>query len=810
MRVPLSWLHEYCDPGLSAEATADVVTMAGLEVEAVERPTGGARGITVVRVEDMAPVPGSDKLTLVHATDGTQTWEIVCGARNYAPGDLVPAALPGAVLPGGMEIGRRTLMGVTSNGMLCSPRELGVGDDHRGIWVLDADAPLGADVGEWLHLDDAVLVIELTPDRGYALSLAGIARDLAAMTGADLTLPAGAAPPAEHPGVDVTVADPAGCPRFTLRRISGVDAGRRSPTRVQHRLALAGMRPLSAVVDATNYGMLETGQPTHAFDLPTLGGAIHVRRARSGERLTTLDGVERTLSPEDLVVCDADRAVALAGIMGGADTEVTEATTEVALEAASWDPVAILRSGRRHGLRSEARTRFERTVHPEVTAAAADRVADLVAAFAGGTVSGSSDTYPSPPEPVRIRLRPARARSWLGVDLDGPAQVALLASIDVDVDADGDPAGAELTVAPPPWRPDLRIEADLYEELARLHGYDRIPQRVPSSGRSGSRPPDLQAVLAVRRALAGAGWTEALVFPFLSDEDLAALGLPDGDPRRTPLRLVNPLSKEEQVLRTTLVPGLLRVVRRNWNRNVAEVTVFETGRVFVAPTAEDPAPESRADGVALPAEPVVLGFAAAGAFDAARHDRPARPVDLADLAGAADVVRTTVGAQRLRLTPTAEMPYHPGRAARVAFDGVDVGVIGELHPRVAAAFEVPPRTLAGELRLDRIVAGGARSVPLRSPSALPGLRFDVAVIVAEATPHDRVADTVAAAAGPALSGLRLFDVYRGAQLGEGAKSLAFAVTLDDPDAQLTDADQAEAITAIAAAVERDLGGRLRR
>ncbi len=317
-------------------------------------------------------------------------------------------------------------------------------------------------------------------------------------------------------------------------------------------------------------------------------------------------------------------------------------------------------------------------------------------------------------------------------------------------------------------------------------------------------------MLDVRRALAGAGWTEALVFPFVADEDVDALGLPADDPRRRPLRLVNPLSKEEQVLRTTLLPGLLRVVRRNVNRGVADVAIFEMGRVFVPPTEDDPAPPSRADGVELPAELVLLGLAATGALQSGRHDQPARGTDFADLSGAVDLVRSVVGAGSVRLIPTSEPPYHPGRAARIAIDGADVGVVGELHPRVAAAFEVPPRTLAGELRLDRITAAGIRATALRTPSPLPGLRFDVAVIVAEATPYERVATVVRTAAGPRLSTLRLFDVYRGAQLGEGHKSLAFALTLDDPETQLTDADQAEAIAAIAAAVERDLAGRLRR
>ena len=805
MRVPLSWLTEYVDVTLEPEALADVLTIGGLAVEAVHRPTGGTRGVVVTEVLDAAKIEGSDKLHRVHVTDGTATHEIVCGASNYAPGDKVAAALPGAVLTGTFEIGARKLFGHVSNGMLASARELGVGEDHSGIWILDDDAPLGADLTEWLGLDDAVLELEVTPDRGYGLSIVGVARDVAALTGADLHLPAVSHQPTGDTGVPVTIPDASLCPRFDARRIEGVMV-RPSPAWVQRRLAAAGMRAVSSIVDATNLSMLETGHPAHAYDLDLLAGpSIEVRRARPGESFTTLDGVERTCDPDDLLIADAHGPVGFAGAMGGERTEVRETTRTVLLEVATFSPAAVLRSARRHQLLTEASKRFEKTVPAATIAWGAARCADLIVQLAGGSVAAVADHGGEPAPPAPISLRPERARSLLGIDVDDEAQAALLERIDCTVDRHG----GEVTVTPPPWRPDLRIEVDLYEEIARLHGYDKIPQTLPSSGQVGGREARDEAVRAVRRALAGAGWAEALLLPFAADSDVDALHLPAGDRRRDRIALVNPLSKEESVLRTSLLPGLLLALRRNVRRQVADVALFEVGRVFLPPTADDPAADGGPGGVALPAEPQLIAFAACGTFDPVRYDEPARAADIYDVLGAVEVIRTAMGLPALDVEATDEQPYHPGRAARLRLGGVEIGVVGELHPRVVEAFDVPARTVAGELRLDRLTAGGRRPPQPVPPSALPGARFDVAVVVDESIPAGAVEQVVRAAAGEKLTYLRLFDVYTGEQVGAGAKSLAYTLRLDDPAEQLTDADVTAAIDRIEAAVA-GLGGRLRR
>ena len=807
MRIPLSWLREFVDVTVSAEELAEVLTFGGFETEEIHRPTAGVRGVVVAEVLDVAKVEGSDKLHLVHVSDGAATHEIVCGASNYAPGDRVPAALPGATLPGGFEIGRKQVFGVTSNGMLASARELGIGDDHRGIWILDGDAPLGTPLHEWLPLDDPVIEVAILPDRAYGLAILGIARDVAALTGAELRLPAAtpAAVIGGDTGVPIAIADPADCLRFDARRVEGVRIGP-SPAWLQLRLAACGIRSISNVVDATNYAMLEAGHPVHAYDLAKLAGPrIDVRRAAQGETLVTLDGVERTLHPEDLVIADADGPVGLAGVMGGARTEVGEDTTDLLLEVASFDPITISQAARRHKLFSEASTRFERTVPAESVPLGATRVSELIVRLAGGRIAAASDTYPAPSAREAIVLRPARARAHLGMAIDDATQGELLRSIACEVEPDGD----ALSVLAPAYRPDIREEADLYEELARLYGYDKVPETLPSTGQVGGRTPQHLARLAVRRALAGGGWTEVLAFPFIADGEVEVLGLPDGDPRRTTIPLVNPLSAEESVLRTTLLPGLLRIVRHNVNRQTADVAVFELGHVFLTPTADEPGAHGGPDGTILPAEPLMLGFAACGLFAPRRHDQPGRAADLYDLLGAVELVCRALGLAPLVAEPVERAPFHPGRAARLLLDGAEVGVVGELHPRVIEAAELPRRTLAGELRLDRLVAEGIRPAAGAMPSGLPGLRFDVAVVVDEDVPAAAVRDAVAAAAGDRLTTLDLFDVFRGEQLGDGRKSLAYALRLDDAERQLTTEDEAAAIAAIEAAAAQ-LGGHLRR
>ena len=807
MRLPLSWLHEYVDPGLDPEALADLLTIGGLAVEGVHHPTGGTRGVVVAEVLDMAKIEGAKKdLHLVHVSDGTDTHEIVCGASNYSPGDKVPAALPGAVLTGSFEIGRRKVFNHTSNGMLASARELGVGEDHSGIWVLDDDAPVGQDVTEWLDLDDPVLELEITPDRGYALSVIGIARDVAALTGAQLRLPDVPAFSGGATGVPIEIADRGTCARFSAHRIEGVRV-QPSPARVRRRLAAAGMRPISSIVDATNLAMLETGHPAHAYDLNLLAGPrIEVRYARRGETFPTLDGVERTCDEDDLVIADGQGAVGFAGVMGGERTEVGDQTTTVLLEVASFAPANVLRTARRHVLITEASKRFEKTVPAGTVPFGAARCAQLITELSGGRVTGHDDIGGAPAEPEVIRLRTERTRSMLGVDVSGEEQARLLERIDCSVDAEGE----TLLVRPPHYRPDLRIEADLWEEVARLHGYDKIPLTVPSSGQVGGRDRDAEALRVARRALAAGGWAEAVSLPFSPAEDVDALHIPADDRRRELISLVNPLSQEEAVLRTSLLGGLLRAARRNANRQVGDLALFEVGRVFLRATDDDPGAPGGPAGVTLPAEPQMLGLVACGSFETPRHDRPARAADVYDLLGAIEAVRRSLSVGKLEIQPAQDMPYHPGRAARLLLDGEELGVVGELHPRVIAAFEVPPRTLAGELRLAPLVRHGVLPAASSQPSPLPGARFDVAVIVEEATPAAAVEAAVRQGAGELMTSCRLFDVFAGEQLGEGRKSLAYALQLDSADRQLTDDDVTAAIEGIERAVAEQVAGRLRR
>ena len=857
MRVPYSWLAEHVEVPAVDELVA-VFNSGGLEVEAVERPSAGVTGVVVVEVRDVRGVEGSEKLSVVRAFDGSAEHEIVCGASNFAVGDRVPAALPGATLPTPtgelLTIDRRGIFGVTSNGMLASARELGVGDDHSGIWILDADAPLGAELGEWLVLDETVVVLELTPNRGDALSMWGLAADVSALTGARLHLRRRQVAVPGTPGVQVEIEG--GCHRFTATTVEGVTDGP-SPAWLRRRLAAAGVRPRGRLVDATNHAMLETGHPVHAFDRDRLAGPLlAVRYARAGERLRTLDGVDRTLDPDDLVIADAERVVALAGQIGGEETEVTAATTDVVLEVASFDAPSVLRATRRHKLFTEAARRFEKTVPDASVVDGADACVALLVELAGGTVTGRTQVWPDPRPRPTIPLRPARARAVLGIDIDAATQQRLLESLGCvvttdETDATNDPARIQetrgvappvhrdlaiegevgtlrvlppvhrpdlaiegevgtLRVLPPVHRPDLAIEEDLYEEVLRLHGYERAPERLPSTGQVGRRDPADDAHRRVRRALAGGGWTETLAIPLQAEADLEGLGLDGDDQRRQPLRLRNPLSAEETVLRTTLLPGLLRAVRTNVGRQVGDVAIFETGRVFLPPDAQEVGADGGPDDVVLPAEPMMLGFAACGAFEPGDFSRAARPVDLRDLLGAVDLVRSVLGLPAFVARPTDERPYHPGRAARLALAGDDVGVVGELHPRVVEALQVPSRTLAGELRLDLLLADGARPATPAAPSPLPGLRLDVAAVVPDDVGAAAVEAVVREGAGRRLTELTLFDVYTGPQVGEGRTSYAWRLRLEDPSRQLGETETREVIEAIDGLLAGRLQGRLRR
>jgi phenylalanyl-tRNA synthetase beta chain len=812
VRAPLSWLREHVDlpAGLTGRDVAAGLIRLGLEVETVDAVGADIAGPLVVgRVLSYEQFTASNGKTVrwVQVDVGeTEPRGVICGALNFAAGDAVVVALPGAVLPGGFAVSARQTYGHVSDGMICSARELGLGDDHTGILVLPADAPVGADAADYIGLRDDVLDVAVTPDRGYALSIRGMAREASHSFDARYRDPADAVSPPD-PDVDgwpVRIDDPTGCDRFSTRTVTGLNPTAATPLEVRRRLLAAGMRPISLAVDVTNYVMLETGQPMHAFDLGRLSGPIVVRRAAPGERLVTLDGVDRALDPDDLLVTDNSGPIALAGVMGGASTEIGARTTDLVLEAAHWEPGTIGRMVRRHKLPSEAARRFERGVDPEVAGAALQRACELLAGYGGASAAHGYTVAGPGPERIAITLAADMPGALAGMPIPRAAVVRRLEQIGCAVGgADGDILG----VIPPSWRPDLTDPADLVEEVVRLQGYDAIPSVLPTPPPGRGLTTAQRTRRSVGRALADAGYVEVLSYPFVSSDVHDAFGLDRDDPRRHALRLANPLSDEEPLLRTSLLPGLLGTLRRNVRRGMRDVALFEDGLVYL-PRPGAPRPPSvgvhrrpthaelAALDAALPVQPRHVAVALGGDREPAGWWGPARAANWADAVEAGRVVACTARVP-LSVRSAQQPPWHPGRCAALIADGDRVvGYAGELHPRVVVALDLPERTCAMELDLDALGVGG----PVQAPrlSTYPPALLDVALVVPEAVPAADVESALRDGAGELLETLRLFDVYADeARLGSGRRSLAYALRFRAPDRTLT---VEEATTARDAAV----------
>jgi phenylalanyl-tRNA synthetase beta chain len=795
MRVPLSWLADHVDVEVPAATLAEKLTFAGIEIETIHRVGDDLAGILTARVLEVTPHPDADRLVLVRVDAGGEDRSVVCGARNFAPGDVVPWAAPGAKLPGGVEIGRRKVRGAVSDGMLASARELGVFDDHAGILVLPPDTPVGVDVVEAVDLRDSVLDVKTAPNRGDILSMRGIAREAALLLGKelkplDLSVPE-AGPPADGLA-SVAVTDTEGCPLYAARVIQGLDAARPAPLWMARRLYLYGQRPLGAVVDVTNYLLLDQGQPLHAFDLDRVPGRrIVVRRAAEGETLRTLDGRDRRLSGDDTVITSGEQVLALAGIMGGEDSEVRADTGNVLLESAHFPPAVVRRTMRRLGMSTEGGQRWARGVDPAGAEPVCDQAARLMATLAGGAVAaGRLRAGPGVPEREAIRLDWARSSQRLGAPGDPEFAAEQLRSVGCRTEVADRRA---VRAVPPSWRFDLELWADLEEEVARRWGYDQLPATLPPA--TGGRLADAQRLRRqAREVLAGMGVTEVQTYPFLSQAALDRLGLPGDDPRRRTLRLANPLSEEAPELRTTLLPGLAEVARRNLARGLDGVAVYELGAVFLP----DPGKE-------LPSEPLTLGILLAGQAPAGRHDDPRRPFDFADAKGVVEGLVAALGAPADRVGYRAEepLPYHPGRCAAVRLEDLPVGLLGQLHPRVAAACELPTAAFAVELELEPLLAAVPKMRPAATPSPYPELSFDVAFLVPPGATAAALEETLREACGELLARLTLFDAYQGPPLPPGHRNLAYRVALQAPDRTLTDADGAAARDRMAAlAAER--------
>ncbi|MFF3247796.1 phenylalanine--tRNA ligase subunit beta [Streptomyces sp. NPDC002870] len=827
MRVPLSWLREYVDLP-ATETGRDVQTKliaAGLEVETVEQLGAGLKGPLVVgkvlTIEELTEFKKPIRFCTVDVgqANGTgEPQEVVCGARNFSVGDKVVVVLPGAVLPGDFAIAARKTYGRTSHGMICSGDELGMGDDgSSGIIVLPPEHEVGTDAIELLELVDEVLDIAVTPDRGYCLSMRGVARETAIAYGLPLRDPALLDVPAPNSfGYVVKVSDPVGCDRFTARTVVGLEPEARSPIWLQRRLQKAGMRPISLAVDVTNYVMLEVGQPLHAYDRTRLDGPIGVRRAEPGEKLTTLDGAQRVLDVEDLVITDNRGPIGLAGVMGGANTEIADhdlgATTEVVIEAAHFDAVSIARTARRHKLSSEASKRFERGVDPQAAAAAAQRTVDLLVLLAGGTAEAGVTEAIAPSAPRTVSMPADHPDRVAGVHYGRETVVRRLQEVGCDVHGQD-----ELVVTVPSWRPDLGEPNDLAEEVIRLEGYENLPSTLPKPPAGRGLTGRQRLHRRVGRALAGAGYVEAPNYPFVGETVFDQLGLEAGDPRRTVVKLVNPLSDEEPALRTTMLPGLLAALRRNDGRGSHDLALFETGLVF-RPTGEETVPgtlpvdrrptdeEIAKLNAALPRQPRRVATVLAGAREQAGWWGKGRPADWADAVESARTVAREAGVE-LTVRADQHAPWHPGRCAALyaTVDGEEtlVGHAGELHPRVIKALGLPERTSAMEVELDLLERAGEGALRAPRISTFPVATQDVALVVSQDVPAAEVEKALTEGAGELLESIRLFDVFVGSQIGEGEKSLAYALRFRAPDRTLT-VEEASAArdAAVALAAER--------
>ena len=821
MRIPWSWLTEYCDPGIEPAEVAELLSLRAVEVERVTAVgVPSTDGFVVGRVVTAGKHPDADRLSVCEVETGDGIATIVCGAPNVAGGQTVAVALPGATLPDGTKLTRAKLRGIESNGMILSAAELDLGDDHAGIMELDSDAAPGTPLAEVLPIADSVLELDLNPNRVDCMAVYGVAREVHAITGAAL-----ADPPWEvdaEPGGDraaqdlasVTVEVPELCPRFTARVFTDVTIGP-SPPWLAARLIAAGMRPISNVVDITNYVMLITAQALHAFDLDQLpGGELIVRTAREGETLTTLDGVERSFDAETVLVCDRDRPSGIAGIMGGQVSEVSDRTNRVLLEAATWNGVNILRTSSMLGLRSDASTRFEKQLHPELAIRGQRIASRLLVELCGATLApGTIDVAAEIPPAHVISLHGARVDSLLGVTIERSEAERSLGRLGFEVEPEEE---SDLSATVPVHRHyDVTREIDLIEEVGRLHGLDRLPRTLPAHA---DRVGGLSSEQTLRRraedVLRDLGFDEAVTWS-LVDAGLAdRLRLPADDPRRDTIAIRNPISEDHARMRTTLIGGLLDAARYNHARDVERISLFESDRAYLgrrAPESGDPLTGAFAGHIAPPAcEPHRLAAIVVGELAPASW-RDASPSAEAGgffaLKGVLELLSSQLGSS-LRLTAGAKPFLHPGRAAAVEAGGEPAGWLGELHPLIARAWDLPATT-AFELDLAPLIAASrAGAERYEDVTTHPAVLQDLAVMISDDIPADRVRAAVEAGGGELLAAAEVFDLYHGEQLEPGQKSVALRLEFRAPDRTLTDAEVADLRERIRSELA-EIGGALR-
>lgn len=814
MKVSYQWLSQYVDlKGYTASELAEKLTRSGIEVDVVEKRNKGVTNVVAGHVQTREKHPDADKLSVCTVDVGRdEILQIVCGAKNVAAGQIVPVALVGAELPGGLQIKRAKLRGVESMGMICSAKELGLNEkllpkeQQEGILVLPADTKIGASILDVLSIDDEVLDLDLTPNRSDCLSMIGAAYELAAILGRNVLLPedeVGLHPSqmktADHLSVDINAVEQ--CSMYTARRISGVKIGQ-SPLWLQSRLMAAGVRPINNVVDVTNYVMLEYGQPLHAFDADRLaGGRIEVRLAAEGEKLVTLDNVERTLTPHMLVIADGEKPIALAGVMGGADSEVTAETTTIVLESAKFDGGTVRKTSRQLGLRSEASLRFEKEVNADAVIPALNRAAALIARLAGGGINeGIVESVARPSEPAVVTVTTDKINRYLGTELSSLEIKVILNRLHFPYE---DKTGGEWIVHVPMRRGDINRDVDLIEEIARLYGYDNIPiTPILGATTPGSLTREQTIRRTLRRLLTESGLHEVVTYSFTHPEQIA--GFRGMYPEAKPIALSMPMSEERSVLRTSLVPHLLDTVAYNRNRNQDDVAVFELGKVFV--TSEDTLTR-------LPQEKLMLAIVWTGKRTPDNWSGKAEKVDFYDLKGVFEKLANVLGITGIRYAAAKPEGFHPGRTARIELENGEraqsIGRLGQLHPALQQARELDD-TYVLEVELEPLFGQADFTIAYKPLPKYPAIGRDMAIVVDAGVPVGDLRRTIGETAGSLLESIDVFDIYTGERLGGGKKSVAFALVYRHPDRTLNDEEVTQLHGKVVASLEQTFAAELRK
>ncbi len=778
MKVSLNWLKDYVDIQMDLKDLVNHLTMAGLEVEEVFYAGVGFEKVIVGEIESIQKHPKADRLSLVKVRTGVDDLSIVCGATNIKEGQKVPLALVGAKLPNGMEIKRSKIREIISEGMLCSEKELGLGEDASGIMILPPDLTVGSDLGEALGLRDIILNLSITPNRPDCLCAIGVAREIAALTNQRVKYPKILLPDQGeeiHKRTSVTILDLDLCPRYVARMIEGVKIGP-SPFWMKNRLEKVGIRSINNVVDVTNYVMMEYGQPLHAFDFELLEERrIVVRRAQEGESFFTLDGVKRTLNKEMLMICDGVKPVAIAGVMGGLNSEIKEDTKVVLLESAYFSPMENRRTSKQLGLETEAAYRFGRGIDYGGCVTAANRAAQLIQQLAGGrVVEGVIDAYPKVIKPNPIRLRIKRIHQVLGIEISAERAKDFLERLEIEVKEGDDDS---LMVHPPSFRRDLEREIDLIEEIARMNGYENIPTTLPQGSPSGEeRSKDLQVEKKAIDLLIHHGYHEVITYSFTSPASCDFICLSANDPRRKQIRILNPLTEDFSVLRTSLIPGLLEVARYNISRKNLNLKVFELKKVFL-----------HQEGEKLPKEVKYLTGLAMGIDQDPHWASPPRPIDFYDIKGALESLFEELQIERVRFKRAEDVSYlHPGKASRVFVEEKELGVLGEVHPDVLNHYGIHERVYLFEIDFEELMKRVGEGRWFQPLPKFPEVFRDISVVVGEEVEAEKIGEAILGLKEPFMKEVRLFDVYQGPPIPKGKKGVSYRIRYQAPDRTLTD------------------------